>query len=61
LRCVLDGRRDNYGDTLEGGKFGILFVHVSVPADQPVPNALRHRLVVDLAGRGDGIEIPGMP
>lgn len=57
-RFERDGRRGNNGDHLEGGRFGVLFMHVAVPADQPVPTALRHRLIVDLEGMGEGIEIP---
>jgi hypothetical protein len=33
-------------------------MHVAIPADQPVPTALHHRLTVDLEGMGEGIEIP---
>lgn len=57
-RFERDGRRGNNGDALEGGRFGILFMHVAIPDDQPVPSALRHRLTVDLEGMGEGIEIP---
>jgi hypothetical protein len=57
-RFERDGRRGNNSDALEGGRYGVLFMHVAIPADQPVPTALRHRLIVDLEGMGEGIEIP---
>ncbi len=44
-RFERDGRRGNNSDSLEGGRYGVLFMHVAVPADQPAPTALHCAII----------------
>lgn len=55
------GRRDFQGTTLGGSQFGLLFVHVVLPSDAPVPDSLRHVVLADLAVVGEGLEIGSAP
>jgi hypothetical protein len=43
-RLSIGGRRGAEATSLAVGQFGVLFVHVALPPNQPVPKSLSHRL-----------------
>ena len=50
-RLCVGGRRGSESSELGGSQFGVVFMHVSLPANAPLPQALTHVIEGYAAGR----------
>lgn len=60
-RFHLGARRDRNVAALDVAQYGILFLHVEIPEEEPLPRALGHEVVVDIPGTGEGLVVSDQP